>query len=373
MIAFLHQHEVRGRQGGIERYLETLLDVECGASMLVALSEETSNTPSRLFIKDLLPQNLPSWFKYTVSALFQVRAIKARFEQEGVCVAELSRPEYIVFASLLGVRTVVTIHGTGPTKRRLAAFLTHHFFAFLCSVLVHEVQIVGFDSSGLSRLAKWIARSKIRHIHAWADDVFVYKPIQARTDRFLNILYAGRLSEQKDPGLLFDIIRHTSIIAPEYKFHYCGADYDVITSHGLSSLVTNHGMLNSRELSNVISASDLTVLTSSHGEGSPFIVIETLASGRFCVLSDLPTLRDAYATKPGVLLVEERTPEAYVAAFSKINQAIDAGDDGARISEAVSDRKKSVMARRHIDHLKSLVGTLADKKRARIASDSDEK
>jgi glycosyltransferase involved in cell wall biosynthesis len=342
-IALFHQNDVFAMQGGIERYISTLY--EAAPERVVLVSPPISHESNRHFaVSDGAWRNAPQWLRFLVGLFSQRRAIGAFLRQHSVRVMEFSRPEYILAAWLFPGKRVVTIHGTGPGPGHRLHYLLHHACCLLLPLLADRVQVIGRDPSGLPGLARRLLGPRLAYVDAWRDDSFspAALPPLAAGDR-LRVFYAGRIAPQKNPRLLFEIIREAAQSAPDdFEFHYFGSDYETFANAGLGSRVKNHGFLGPQPLAEAIRSCHLGLMCSAFGEGSPYILIEALACGRPFVIPTLPTLVSAYQGFEGVHFVEHYRAEDYVAAIGAVRAAMLAGEvDPLAISAQTESRSKS--------------------------------
>ncbi len=351
MFVFFHQNDVTDAQGGIERYVDTLVAAAGDDARLV--SEEPAR-PAATRIGLALP-NLPGpkWIPFTLAVIANVRRIRAALAGAPKRVLEFSRPEYVAFAWMFPGAKVFTIHGTGPGEGERAKRLVHDLACWFLPLVADRVQVVGRDDTGLS--AGVVARPgpRLAHIDAWYDHVFAPRPLAA-TQKTV-VFYAGRIVEQKNPKLLFEIIREGKRRhGDRIEFRYFGGDTDRIVEAGVGDLVTMSGLLDARGLAAAIADCHMGLMCSHFGEGSPFIVVETLACGRPYVLSKLPTLVGAYAGNPGIRFAEDLTAEAFLAAIDRLAADLAAGLTPETIAASVAARAKPVATRALLADLAAL-------------------
>ncbi len=351
MFVFFHQNDVTDAQGGIERYVDTLLAAAGERALLV--SEEPAQPAANRIGLGLPKLPGPKWIPFALAVLANLLRIRAALARFPARVLEFSRPEYVVFAWAFAGAKVFTIHGTGPGAGETAKRLVHDLACFFLPWVATRVQVVGRDDSGLS--ARVIRRlgARLAHVDAWYDDVFAPRPLPA-TERTV-VFYAGRIVEQKNPKLLFEIIRegkrrHGDAI----EFRYFGKDVERIAEAGLADLVTCSGLLDAKGLAAAIAECHMGLMCSHFGEGSPFIVVETLACGRPYVLSPLPTLTGAYRDTPGVRFAADFTAESFLAEIERLRADLDAGLTPAVIAASVADRAKPVATRALLAELAAL-------------------
>lgn len=355
-VAFFHQNDVFETQGGIERYVATIFE---GAPERVALvSAGGSRKSTRLFELDVNPSTgAPRWVQFLRAVFERRKAISAFLRENNVQVLEFSRPEYIFLGLLFPGKRAVTIHGTGPGPGNRLHWLLHHACCLLLPLLADRVQIVGRDPSGVPGIARRLLGEKIAFFDAWYDESFAPAPLSPleRTEP-LRVFYAGRIAPQKNPKLLFEIIRESARRAPgDFEFHYFGADFDAIVREGLADLVVDHGFLGPQALAEAMRSCHLGLMCSAFGEGSPYVVVEGLACGRPYILPTLPTLRAAYHGNSGVRFVERYSAQEYLAAMGAVRAEMLAGDiDPMKIASEMTPRARSHAVPRLVDDLMKL-------------------
>jgi len=323
-VGFVHQNDVFGMQGGIERYVSTILSFAGGRA---ALASPPLSRDARLHfcVRVRGPEAAPQWLRFLLGLFARRHAFRAWLKTEAIGVLDYSRPEYALLAWMFPGRRAFTIHGTGPGPGHRAHRLLHDACCFLLPLLANRVQVVGRDPSGLPALVRALLGTRLVYIDAWHDECFAPRPLPPAGGA-LKVFYAGRLAAQKNPDLLFEILREAGRVAPgAFEFHYFGSDYAAFVDAGLGAVVHDHGFLGPQALAEAIGACHFGLLCSAYGEGSPYILIESLACGRPFVVSALPTLVAAYSGKTGVRFVARQTAADFVAAMLDLAGSIRAG------------------------------------------------
>jgi glycosyltransferase involved in cell wall biosynthesis len=338
MIAFFHQNEVAGAQGGIERYLSTLLDGAEGGAILVTEAKE-SVEPRRLAVPLVGPGKLPKWLRYVAGVLTQARRLRRGLAAQGVTAMELSRPEYALFSWLFPGRKVFTFHGMGPNRHHRGQRLVHDLACWLLPLTADEIQIIGRDASALPGPIRRLFAGRIVHVDAWFDRRFAPSPAPSLSERPFTVFYAGRLNEQKNPALIFEIMRRRGELPFPVAFRYFGADIDVLRQAGLAESVEASGLLDAAGLSAAIAGCHAGMLCSI-AEGSPFIVVETLACGRSFLASPLPGLMETYRGNPGVVFARRIDADAFLDALSELHARWESGLDPAELAASVAHRSQ---------------------------------
>ncbi len=352
MFVFFHQNDPTDAQGGIERYVATLLAAAGPEASLLVSETPARPAPNRLGLR-LPKMRGPKWIPFALAvfaALFRIRAALARAPRR---VLEFSRPEYVVFAWAFPGAKVFTIHGTGPGPTEKAKRLVHDLACFFLPFVADRVQVIGRDDTGLSPAVIRRLGARLAHVDAWYDDVFAPRP-RPETAKTV-VFWAGRIVEQKNPKLMFEIVAEGKRRFGEaIEFRYYGGDVDRVHEAGLADRVTCSGLLDAKGLAAAIGACHMGLMCSHFGEGSPFIVVETLACGRPYVLSPLPTLTGAYGGNPGVRFAADYTADAFLEAILALRADLDAGLTPEAIAAAVASRAEPVATRALLAELDAL-------------------
>jgi len=350
-IAFFHQNAVFGVQGGVERYISTLL--EEGKKHCFLVTELTPNpTESMLCIPLIGPERLPRWVRFVLGVWTHIKSIRLFLQQHQLTTLECSRPEYILFSPLFAGKKVFTIHGTGPNWHHIERYIVHRVCCLFLPLFADAIHIVGRDDRGVPLLVRKLMRERIHYIDAWYDNCFVPSPLPDPAGP-VRLFYAGRLVPMKNPELLFAIARTlTGTAAVNVEFCYFGADGDRIPSSLYNTAIKDFGLMTASQLAGAIAGCHLGVLCSGYGEGSPFIVVETLACGRGYILPPLPGLIETYKGQPGVWFAKKYSASEYV---ERIEHAIKQIRDGritcAEIAHGVASRARNIAARAIIERL----------------------
>jgi glycosyltransferase involved in cell wall biosynthesis len=362
-ICFFHQNDVFGMQGGIERYVSTVITY---AGDRVALASPPISQPSvrHISVHERGPKGAPQWLRFLLGMVAQSREISAFLRRNDLGVLEFSRPEYALAAWLFPGKRVFTIHGTGPGPGHRLHYLLHHACCLLLPLIADRVQVIGRDPSGLPKTVRSWLGSRIAYVDAWYDQCFVEKPFPPLAEQEpVRVFYAGRIAPQKNPRLLFAIIREAERKAPgAVEFHYFGSDYAAFVEAGLSDLVEDHGFLGPQALAEKIASCHFGLLCSAYGEGSPYILVESLACGRPFVAPSLPTLVAAYGGHTGVRFVARDQAPDYVAAMMELSRAIKAGEiEPAMLAAQIAPRAQSRAVPALLDALAALQSIGSDR------------
>ena len=125
------------------------------------------------------------------------------------------------------------------------------------------------------------------------------------------ILYAGRLSDEKDPLLFLDTVKELEASGIEFTGILAGegplseAVYAKIEHLDLGASIITPGFVNN--IHELITASDLLLLTSKT-EGTPMIVLEAMARGCVVVSTNVGGMADIIENDNNGILVDSRDP-----------------------------------------------------------------
>lgn len=344
MIAFFHQNEPLQTTGGIEAYVTGMLAAAAPLGGVLVTEDVGQTERNRIgvrFARGCL--RVPRWLNFTLMVWLERRRLCAALDRAGVKIVELSRADYWPMILFLRRPAVVTIHGIGASHlswhRRILAALPY----IACALLVRKIFIAGSDRSALPRLVRERVAKKTITFSNWYSDCFL--PVAPQRFSCLRVFYAGRLGKEKRPDLMAQIVsRLVATSEVPVEFNYFGPDGDILAHHcGPDLPLRMHGRLAPSQLAAEIARCHIGLLCSDF-EGSPFIVIETLACGRPMVVSDIDNLRAEYAGNPGVFFVRERSVEAFVCAIlDAYSQLQSVGDYYLRIANGVSARSKGAV------------------------------
>lgn len=223
--------------------------------------------------------------------LLSLRALIAGREAS----ADLPRVEFSLLPALLGIPFVLTVHAdlakAGKTdsllkrygalkswSERLAFSRARHVFAV--SEAVHAALLS--EHPGLQH------KSGVLPVPV---DTRIFTPSAFPAGDVFRLVYAGRFDEVKDPALMFETIAALSHkLGGKLEFHVIGsANPETFAEFAaIRTLTTLHGPRNAEGVAALIRHAHCGIMT-SHSEGLPCFLLETLASGRAFGAVRLPT------------------------------------------------------------------------------------
>jgi glycosyltransferase involved in cell wall biosynthesis len=224
--------------------------------------------------------------RFALGALMHLGAIRAAIG-EGPSSCDYHRLELAILPKLLRQRASLMLHVEGAKARkedsllqrfprlatfseRLALELADHIFCVSPAILA-RVRSRGSAIAG-----------KAEPLTVSVDtEIFKPRPFDC-TDGVYRIFYAGRLEEAKNPALMFKTLARLGELLPgAVQFHYAGASEPSRFPGfaAIAHLMKRHGVLGPRELAYLAARCHAAILT-SHFEGMPCFLLETLAAGR---------------------------------------------------------------------------------------------
>jgi glycosyltransferase involved in cell wall biosynthesis len=171
-----------------------------------------------------------------------------------------------------------------------------------------------------------VPRNKIHVIRTGVDAETEFAPHRARPvelvdQRMTNVLYPGRLVEQKDPLLMLDVATRAVEKRDDLRFHVVGDGplepevRRVVADRGLDRAVVVHPP--TRDLASWYSAADVLLMTSVF-EGVPYVVYEAMAMGLPVVAPALAGNVELLRDGGGVLVDPRDDAQSYAAALVEL-------------------------------------------------------
>jgi glycosyltransferase involved in cell wall biosynthesis len=184
------------------------------------------------------------------------------------------------------------VHGEGSKDQDMDSLIkkfwfVHRFNEWLALRLAQRVLCVNPNIvARLRRVLPFAARKAEVMTVSVDTQRFAPQPFDC-ADGIFRIVFAGRLDEFKDPPLMFKMFaRLQARLGGRFEFHYVGTTdphrYDDFAA--IENFTTRHGYKDAAGVAAIMARCHAGVLT-SHFEGMPCYLLETLASGRpFCAL-----------------------------------------------------------------------------------------
>jgi glycosyltransferase involved in cell wall biosynthesis len=209
-------------------------------------------------------------------------------------------------------------------------------------------------------------RSKVHRIYLGVDlDEFVPgAPMAAeiaerRRPGRMNVLWIGRMTPQKNPGMLLDVVQAGGEIRETLHFHIIGDGPDRASFEsrlhrsGLSGCCSLYPF--QRRVRDWYEMADVLLLTSRF-EGLPLVLYEAMAMGLPSVAPDVGGISELLTPGTGLLLRAQPTPEEYDEAIRSLESETVRNKTGALARKRVADFSVTEMARRHERLYSELLG-----------------
>ncbi|MFN3481861.1 glycosyltransferase family 4 protein [Rhabdaerophilum calidifontis] len=262
--------------------------------------------------------------------------------------ADLPRVEFAILPLLLRLPYALTIHSDLTAAASTDSLLKRH--------------------RGLKHWSEWLAFAGAAHVFAVSEelrgalaarhrgiarkssvlpvpvDTRLFRPTPFPEGERFHLAYAGRLDAVKDPALMVATIAALARrLDGRVAFHLIGAaDPETIPGFAaIRPLTERHGMQDAEGVAARLRQVHCGLMT-SHSEGLPCFLLETLASGRAFVAASLPSFTPFIrAGETGALVprhgATEATAEALAEALADLWHDIRAGRlDPARIAASVA-------------------------------------
>ncbi len=188
-------------------------------------------------------------------------------------------------------------------------------------------------------------------------DTSLFRPTQARTGcSYKVIMYVGRLSPEKNLGLLIDALSLIDQVEIQLVLVGDGDLRSELEAHARRRKVRVHfrGVVPNHELPDILANADVFVLPSS-GEGHPKALLEAMSCGLPCVGTNVQGIREVLHHLENGLLCEVTKEDL----ASKISQILSNPELAARLghqarASVVEDLDLGVLLAREIEAMRSL-------------------
>jgi glycosyltransferase involved in cell wall biosynthesis len=203
---------------------------------------------------------------------------------------------------------------------------------------------------------RWVPRAQILLVPNGVD-TSLFRPVVARTEHAHKVIvYVGRLSPEKNLGLLIDALSLISQMEAKLVLVGDGELRGELEAHARERKVRVEfmGVLPNQELPGILADADVFVLPSS-GEGHPKALLEAMSCGLPCVGTNVPGIRQVLHHLENGLLCEVTKEDL----ASKILQALSDPELAARLgcqarASIMKDLDLRMLLAREIDAMQSL-------------------
>jgi glycosyltransferase involved in cell wall biosynthesis len=178
------------------------------------------------------------------------------------------------------------------------------------------------------------------------------------------LISVGRLDRQKDPLLMLEAFAIAALTRPEIHLLIIGdgnlrSDVEQrVRVLGLQDKITMPGARQPREVSELLRASDLFVLSSAY-EGMPIVVLEALASGVPVVTTDVGEVSRVVRNGINGAVIADRTPPALAGAICDTLTMIDRYRGGPCEQAVSSYHPERVLSQIYDNHRRQVAARAA--------------
>lgn len=243
------------------------------------------------------------------------------------------------------VRVVVQLHAEEKDRSGYCRYVCTRY-----NNLVDRYSVTS-ATLGVALLDYGVSPSKISVIYTGIDHAAEFNPdgnearppietSAAVPEERLDILFPGRLTDQKDPLLMVEIVRSLHDAGSKAVVHVVGdgelrpAVEAAVQAAGLADHVRFHGF--ALDMAPWYAQTDVTLLTSRF-EGLPFVVFEAMAMRRPVVSPDVGGTHEILDEGSGFLVRDRTDVSAYVEFLLRLER-----DPGLRRSMGDAGRRKVV-------------------------------
>jgi len=272
-----------------------------------------------------------------------VRALPAvrRWTAQGPASIDLHRFEFALPARLLGLPQAQMVHGEGGKGDQMDSLIKRYWFLHRfneAAALRLADRIFCVNPSIMRRLERDVPQAALKaELMTVSVDThtFSLRPFDC-ADGVLRIGFAGRLDAFKDPPLMFRTIAalRERLGGDGVEFHYAGATdprrYAEFAS--IEACAILHGVQPAKAVAEILGRCHAGILT-SHFEGLPCFLLETMAVGRPIGAVRLPQYDAFIATGTSGRMVErDPDPKVTANALAEAFEALWADIRSGRIS-----------------------------------------
>lgn len=207
-------------------------------------------------------------------------------------IIHVHRIEIVLFATLIWPRTpvVVFIHNEGhqlssnPNSSSFWRFFPSLHTAVTNLALSRARRIIVFNEREFRKLSSKYAKANVLRGYSWFDPDIFYPSSNPKDQSKLVITWVGRLESEKDPILFLNILKHLRSEGYEFEAYLIGTGtllnslVEISQKYYLEQHLKFLGNISQESLASILRNSTVLVQT-SHYEGSPTTVIESLACG----------------------------------------------------------------------------------------------
>lgn len=219
-----------------------------------------------------------------------------------------------LFSKKIKKPNILTMHGPWADLRKSTKSLANSIEKFC---ILHADEVIAVSNSLRERLEQKYDRKDIVVIQNWVD-TDVFKPVSIKeknrlrkefnipTDKFI-IIYTGRFVREKRVDDILNSIPLVTKKANDVLFLLVGGGFDqkiihdwIKTNPDCSKYIKVIPFLPHDKMSSILNTADVFVLP-SEAEGMSISLLEAMAAGLPCIVSNIPANQELIKTKNGSL------------------------------------------------------------------------
>jgi glycosyltransferase involved in cell wall biosynthesis len=257
---------------------------------------------------------------------------------------------YVLVAKLLRRRVVHQIHGGLLPDAFCGNRLTRSIVRWLLRLPDAVVVLAEVEVEAYRRFVP-AARVELIPNAIETNGVIGDHRAGAATNGFLNLVYLGRLAENK--GILDIVSAIKGLTEREIKtrLSIAGSGPDEVRLRqkvellGLSDQVTFHGPLFGEEKNRLWQGADIFVFPTYHTEGLPYALLESMAAGSVPVISPVGAIPDVMQDGVHGVFVPPKDPKALTNALARL------ANDRQLLSRMAATGRRRILERYTIERL----------------------
>jgi glycosyltransferase involved in cell wall biosynthesis len=219
-----------------------------------------------------------------LNAFLKLLRIAIHYKPDVIILNGQGESYFTFFLRLLGSKIIIFQHSDLAISEK--NFLKH--FIYICQIHFFSHAVIALTNTAANQLKKKLSSNKIWVISNWIDIKQSEITFEKTTDTF-KLLYVGRI-DNKDKRV-FDLVEAVADVQ-DIHLKIVGNGPDFLTLTEKCKYIKNIELAGfQNNVTSFYYSSDLFILPSSY-EACPLVILEAMAHGVPCLLSDIPTLKE---------------------------------------------------------------------------------
>ena len=301
--------------GGGEVYLLRLLPlIKCDTDIIVVCVNKKLNASLRElgFTTYIYPceSKLQKWLRYPVILLI-ILYIMCKYKIDAVHLNGNAPAVFAVPAKLMMRQVYITAHcDLYPRDTLLKRIFMHRRYLMSLQFCDHVICVTEAVRSGLSA---YLPKERMTVIQNWVSDI-QDRPLPPENGHTpFNVLFVGRLVEEKGLHVLIDAIQCAKKNTTKKNIVLTvvgeGKCKDEMVVRALNRGITSNFVGFQADTFQYYREADIFVNPSYYAEGSSLVAIEAMAHGIPCILSDIDVFKEVSANGKAALLFQSKSVE----------------------------------------------------------------